>query len=136
MQLTEEQLERILSQEISLKTSRSGGKGGQNVNKVESKVEIEFDPSVSASLSPEQAKRILDHLEKKGLETLKVVSSRYRSQLDNREDAAEKLRKFLIKLFSPPRKRIATKPSRSSREKKLQDKKKKSEKKSYRRKLF
>jgi ribosome-associated protein len=134
--LIEEQVKNIL-RETSFKTSRSGGKGGQNVNKLETKVEIEFNVSVSESLSPVQKETIISKyagISAEGL--IKLVSSAHRTQLENKEDVKEKLIALLNKLLKPVKKRYATKPSKSSKLKKLDSKKKRGEIKNLRKKLF
>jgi ribosome-associated protein len=134
--LKDEQIQGIF-RELSYHTSRSGGKGGQNVNKVETKVEIEFDVTASAFLSPEQKSRILASYT--GLiddKFIKMTGNRHRTQLENKEEARKKLISLLNKLLKPVKKRLATRPSKSSRKKKMEDKKRKSEKKDLRKKIF
>jgi ribosome-associated protein len=134
--LKDEQIQGIF-RELSYHTSRSGGKGGQNVNKVETKVEIEFDVTASAFLSPEQKSKILASYS--GLiddKLIKMTGNRRRTQLENKEEARKKLISLLNRLLKPVKKRLATRPSKSSRRKKMEDKKRKSEKKDLRKKLF
>jgi ribosome-associated protein len=134
--LKDEQIQGIF-RELSYHTSRSGGKGGQNVNKVETKVEIEFDVTASAFLSSEQKARILASYT--GLideRLIKMTGSRHRSQLENKEEARKKLIALLNRLLKPVKKRLPTRPSKASRKKKLEDKKRKSEKKELRKKIF
>jgi ribosome-associated protein len=134
--LKDEQIQGIF-RELSYHTSRSGGKGGQNVNKVETKVEIEFDVTASMFLSPEQKSRILSLYT--GLvdgKLIKMTGNRHRTQLENKEEARKKLISLLNKLLKPVKKRLATKPSKASKKRKLENKKRKSEKKELRKKLF
>lgn len=110
-----------LSAEIQFITSRSGGPGGQNVNKVNSKVELRFDVRNSSLLSDEQKETLLIKLSGKiSLEgVLSVVSQRERSQLANKEDAVSKFYSLISKALRPVKPRKRTKPTRSSVEKRL-----------------
>jgi len=134
--LTDLQIKNILK-ECDFKTSRSGGKGGQNVNKLETKVEITFNLLASESLSLQEKETIIRKKPELSVDgTIKIVSSKYRSQLENKQDAKNKLIVFLNKLLKPTKKRLATKPSKASREKKIESKKRRGEIKSLRKKLF
>jgi ribosome-associated protein len=125
----------FLITEFTFKTSRSGGKGGQNVNKVSTKVLLEF-PVVSSSLLSEEEKTILleklsDRLTRDGV--LQVVAQEERSQLANKEIALKKMYALLNRCFAVKKKRRATKPSKGSVEKRLSSKKRTAEIKRMRR---
>jgi ribosome-associated protein len=123
-----------LTPELVYKTSRSGGAGGQNVNKVSTKVEIGFDVRGSALLSEEQKQVILDKLANRITEEgiLRVVSQSERTQLGNKRAAVQKLHELIVRALTPRKKRIATKPGKGVKEKRLKSKKITSEKKSLR----
>lgn len=126
-----------LSGELQFYTSRSSGPGGQNVNKVNSKVELRFDLANSQLLTDEQKTILIQKLASKltndGL--LIVVSQRDRSQLSNKEDAINRFYQLLSKALTPAKTREKTNPSRSSVEKRLEVKRIKSEIKQNRRKF-
>lgn len=121
-----------LESEILIKAVRSSGKGGQNVNKVSSKIEVMFDVRNSALLSDEQKKLIFSKniTDKNGF--IRVTSQKYRSQFLNREDAVDKLLEILKNSFKVKRKRIKTKPSVISAQERLKEKRIISEKKKMR----
>lgn len=118
-----------LSSEFQFFTSRSSGPGGQNVNKVNSKVELRFDIQQSVLLTNEQKEILLLKLASKvtadGI--LIVVSQRDRSQLVNKEDSVKKLYALIYKALTPRKTRKSTRPTKSSVEKRLQSKRIKSE---------
>lgn len=119
----------MFESEIYFKTSRSSGSGGQNVNKVSTKVELNFDVTNSKLLTPEQKHLIFSKLgnriNKEGV--LKVIVQETRSQFENKEIALKKFRELLAYAFHRPKKRIKTKVSKGAKEKRLQGKKKRSE---------
>ena len=126
-----------LSAEFQFLTSRSSGPGGQNVNKVNSKVELRFDIRNSLQLTQEQKDLICIKLASKinddGI--LSVISQRDRSQLSNKEDAIQKLYQLLVKALTPVKPRKKTKPTQGSVEKRLTQKRLKSETKQNRQKF-
>jgi ribosome-associated protein len=120
MRLTEEQL----LKEITFKTSRSGGKGGQHVNKVDSKVEIIFNIQESNFLAAHEKALLVEKLGTKidQLGNIHVISQEDRSQLHNKKDAIEKLILLITNCLHIPKKRKATKTPYSVIEKRLKEK--------------
>ena len=120
--------------ELSYKTSRSSGSGGQNVNKVETSVTVIWKVEDSTVFTESEKERILLKLKNKinaeGI--LQTTVSESRTQLQNKKIATEKIQEFVNKSLIVPKKRIATKPSRAKVEKRLESKKKLSEKKENR----
>ena len=121
--------------ELAFQTSRSGGPGGQNVNKLETRVELLFDVAHSRSLTDEQRTTLTANLRSKldADGVLRVVSQESRSQWQNKQFAIDKLVHLLRAALKPRKKRVKTKPSRAAKEKRLKSKKHKSEKKQLRR---
>lgn len=117
--------------ELTFRTSRSGGPGGQHVNKVETRVEVLFDVPNSLSLSEKQRVQILKRLARRINDTgiLHVAAQEHRSQSQNKQLALQRLAKLLKQALTPLKKRIATKPTRTSKEERLQSKKVRGEKK-------
>lgn len=115
----------ISKDEIVVKASRGAGPGGQNVNKVNTRVTLFFDVANCQTLSDAQKRRILSRLatrtDKMGV--LRVVSQKFRTQRANRLAATERLRKLLAEALKRPRIRKKTHIPRSAHEKRLEEKK-------------
>ena len=127
----------LLTSELVFTTSRSSGPGGQNVNKVESKVTLKWDVKKSAVINEEEREVILKKLHSKittdGILILTAQDSR--SQLQNKEDVIQKLETALAKAFEKRKTRKKTKPSKGAVEKRINSKKQQSEKKQWRQKM-
>lgn len=119
----------IPEEELGLAFARSGGAGGQNVNKVSSKAEVRWTPATSRALSELDRAWLLAKLRGR-LTTdgeLIVISTKTRDQLRNREDAEAKLAELVAAALVRPKVRRATKPSRGAKERRLKEKKVRSE---------
>ncbi|MGI9328281.1 MAG: alternative ribosome rescue aminoacyl-tRNA hydrolase ArfB [Pseudomonadales bacterium] len=115
------------SEALSERFVRSRGPGGQNVNKVATAVQLRLDIA-AANLAPAVNRRLLanaPHLANKD-KSLTIFADRFRSQLRNRDDALDRLERLLDKAHQVPKKRVATRPSRASKEKRLARKNKRS----------
>ncbi len=120
--------------ELSYKTSRSSGSGGQNVNKVETSVTVMWKVEESVVFTDVEKERIFFKLKNRinaeGI--LQMTVSESRTQLQNKKIAAEKIQEMVNQALIIPKKRIATKPSKAKIEKRLESKKKISKKKENR----
>ncbi|MXS71442.1 alternative ribosome rescue aminoacyl-tRNA hydrolase ArfB [Chryseobacterium binzhouense] len=120
--------------ELSYKTSRSSGSGGQNVNKVETSVTVMWKIEDSAVFTETEKERIFfklkNRINSEGI--LQFTVSESRTQLQNKKIAAEKIQEIVNLALIIPKKRIATKPGKGKIEKRLENKKKISEKKENR----
>jgi ribosome-associated protein len=124
-----------LIRECKIKATRSGGAGGQHVNKVSSKIEIMFDIPASQLLSDEQKNILLEKLSSKLTSegVLRITEDSDRSQHENKEKAIAKFYALLENALKPVKKRKKTKISKAVKEKRLEGKKKVSDKKKLRR---
>ena len=120
---------RIPMSELQFRFSASGGPGGQNANKVATRVELRFDVASSPSLGPYQRSRLLDRL---GAE-VRVVADDERSQLRNRQLAVERFRERLASALRIEKSRRPTRPTKGAKERRLADKRRLSERKRARR---
>ncbi|HEY3403022.1 MAG TPA: alternative ribosome rescue aminoacyl-tRNA hydrolase ArfB [Ohtaekwangia sp.] len=123
-----------LTSELKFTTSRSSGPGGQNVNKVNTKVTVAFNVHQSQLLTEEEKEtinqKLASRLTKEGV--LLLSSQDKRSQLENKEAVVAKLEKLLTQAFTKQKKRKTTKPSKSSVQNRIKEKKQHAEKKKWR----
>ncbi len=128
---------RIPARDLSWSAARSSGPGGQNVNKVASKVDLRFDVQGTEAITPSVKTRLRRanraRLDKEG--RLVVTSQATRDQSRNLEDARSKLAELVREALVVPKKRKPTKPSRRAKQRRLDEKKRTSEKKQARRRV-
>lgn len=126
---------RIPKQELRRTATRSSGPGGQNVNKVNSKVTLRWDVVHSPSLPPDVRGRFLQQYQARLTARGELVlhSQRYRDQPRNWEDCLARLRRLILAVRHPPARRRATKPSGAARERRLLSKRHTARKKHLRR---
>lgn len=125
---------RDFSSELSFKTSRSSGPGGQHVNKTSTKVELRFDVKNSNLLSLEEKdlvfQKLANRISQDGI--LIITSQESRSQLENKEITINKFNLLITKALTPEKKRKATRPTKASKERRLGTKRVQSKKKQNR----
>ncbi len=120
-------------EEIELHAIRSQGAGGQNVNKVSSAIHLRFD--IAASSLPDFYKQRLLALKDRRISTEGVIvikAQRFRTQEKNRDDALQRLRELIRSVAATQKKRIATKPTRGSQQRRLDSKTRHSQQKKLR----
>jgi len=126
--------ERDFEKEFQFRASRSSGAGGQNVNKVNTKVELRFDVQASSLLNDKEKEMLrtrgAGRINREGI--LILTSQSERSQYGNRSQCILKFYRLLFHALEPVETRIPTTPTRASRELRISEKRKKSEKKSRR----
>lgn len=115
--------------ELRLSFARSSGPGGQNVNKVSSKAVLHFSVLTTPSLPPDVRQRFLEQYKSRLTNAGEVVihSEEFRDQPRNIQSCYDKLRQMVLTVLRPPKKRRATKPTRGSKVRRLNDKKRRGE---------
>jgi ribosome-associated protein len=126
----------IPDSELEFRYVRSGGPGGQHANKTSTKVELSWNVADSEALGPRQRSRLLENLggrlEASG--TLRLRSDKHRSQLRNKEDVIARLQALVSEALKVRKGRVATRPSKAAQNKRLDQKRRRSEVKQARRK--
>ena len=121
--------------ELRFRFARSSGPGGQHVNRSATQVELLFDVASSPSLNETQRQRVLrklrSRIDKEGI--LHLVSQETRSQLRNREEVVERFQELMREALHVPKRRRPTRPTRAARERRLEEKRRRSEVKRDRR---
>lgn len=130
-----EQIQNQIERELTVTTSRSQGAGGQNVNKVETRVTLSWNPEDSSAFSADQKEKLSARMKVRltadGI--LMISSQRHRSQIQNRDEARRRLFHLIEKALQPEKPRIATAPTAASDARRLKSKRKQSEIKKNRR---
>jgi len=121
--------------ELRFRFARSSGPGGQHVNRSATQVELLFDVANSPSLNETQRQRVLrklrSRIDKEGI--LHLVSQETRSQLRNREEVVERFQELMREALRTPKRRLPTRPTQASQERRLREKRRRSEIKRSRR---
>lgn len=114
--------------ELEVRRTRSGGPGGQNVNKVSTRVELRFDVQGSSVLTDEQKRLVRQRLAKRvsAAGVLRVVSQSHRTQSGNEREARRRLAELLRTALHTPRQRHPTRPTQMSRMRRLEEKRRRS----------
>ncbi len=128
----------IPESELTITRARSSGPGGQNVNKVNSKVTLRWSPQQCAVLDSAWRRRLMARFANRINKDGQIVlhSEKFRDQPRNLADVRQKLVDILLDCQAAPKKRIATRPSRASQRRRLDQKKRQSQKKQNRRQDF
>ena len=125
----------VPAEDLEYKSVRSSGPGGQNVNKVASKVELRLKLAATRALNLGQKQRLMaahpSHVSLDG--DFILTADRFRSQPMNQRDAEERLATMLLAIRTPPRRRVPTRPSRAAKARRVADKRARSEAKTRRR---
>ena len=124
----------IPGDELKLSFTTSGGPGGQHANKAATRVELTWNIESSRALGPLQRQRIRTRLRRRidSSGTLRLVSDAHRSQMRNREEVRKRLAELVADALRPQRKRLATAPTKGAEERRLKNKKRRSETKRLR----
>jgi ribosome-associated protein len=126
----------VPADDLEFKFVRSSGPGGQNVNKVATKVELRFKLAETRVLNSGQKRRLMvsfpSHVTRDG--DFILTGDRFRSQSQNQRDVAERLARMLLEIRLPPKRRVATRPSRASKVRRVSDKRSRADLKVGRRK--
>lgn len=125
----------IPEDELTIKATRSSGPGGQHVNKVSTRVVLEFDVEGSPSLTPTQKRRLREQLSTRiALDgRLRIRCQRHRSQAANRREVVERFVALLQQALKPRRRRVKTRVPRAERTRRLESKRKRGQQKRARR---
>lgn len=125
----------IPDEEFRFEYARSGGPGGQNVNKVNSKATLRWKPGLNTSLPAGVRERLIKRIQSRLTEEgeLLIVGQRFRDQPKNVADCFDRLRQMIVEVLQPPKRRIKTRPTGGSVRRRLENKRQNSQKKQGRR---
>ena len=118
----------IPDDELTFEFTTSGGPGGQHANKVATRVKLTWDVAGSRALGPRQRETVRRNLKNRidSSGKLRISSDRYRSQLRNREDALQRLADLVAAALRPRKKRVPTSPTKAAKERRLEEKRRRS----------